>query len=528
YNGSVTPTLAINFGFAALRNNVASVGLYYGAGFLASAGGFNSALDTTVPAQDGALMLNYKMGAKGVFAGNPSQNYSSNYGGNPNINDINAAKNTPTLWTQFTGGAGPVPWYGGSTLVNGFNSQLNDLVYFGGADCKKYLSDPAAVCTSFANAGRYWRFSADPDSASALPAAEPAVGSLTTFAFTGAPPARAGMAVARGEDPSGNPVIVAWGGMSAAATATDTVIYYLYNNGGNLVAPVPTWANYTPAAPNPNVAGHAQLVYSHVTRKFYLFGGYAPTAAYTSPDTWELSITGNTCGITGACQFAWKQLNVAGGLTCYPTCPPARRSHKMAEVNYYNKNPGGTITTASGTQTCTGASPCSYGIFMEGGTTDGINPIVDRWMFDPTGNGGRGHWQRAEELPPRKLAAMTTVDYYIPSTNATAHRAVLFGGETGMHSAEVASGSFVAPTLGDTYMFDYVNNSWNRVTLLGKGYNAAAPLGLAANQLTTLGETEARQAYSATNPGTLNELSPPPLSGAIMVTRTMPKTTVGA
>ena len=195
----------------------------------------------------------------------------------------------------------------------------------------------------------------------------------------------------------------------------------------------------------------------------------------------------------------------------------------MTEVNYNNTAPA---AEPVGTDLCSESAPCSLGIFMEGGESNESILYSDRWMFDPTANAGMGHWQRVDGFPPRHLAAMSTVDYFVPSTNSYAHRAILFGGETALASPAQATGSncgaggglpclFVPPTLGDTWMFDFDTNTWNRVELLGKGYYQLVPADITD-------EFEKRQAYSADAPVPTNisVLTPPPLAGATMVTRT--------
>ena len=507
-DGTGNRSLAVSFGLVALRNNSSTKG----SGYLLGAGGFNfnSLANIANGAVGGGMLLGRK---HGPVAG---EDATANYMAIPSLMDASFTQYTPIQWRDVSepgAGGSTVPWYGGSVALPGFNLQTNDVVYFGGADCSRYLNDIAAPCTSFANPGRYWRLSADPNITAAP----------QTIAFVGTAPTRAGMAAARGTDANGNPLIVAYGGMSAANTANDVAVYFLYN-AGSQAAPVPTWGSSTPAVAGPVPYGNASLVFSHITKKFYMFGGYTPNGAVTVGDTWELSVAGNNCGIAGGCTFVWKKLNVANGLTCYPnnTCPAARRSHRMIEVNYFNRNP-------ASEPVCTNpATPCSFGIFMQGGTPDGIATFADRWMFDPTANGGLGHWQKMGDLPPRTLAAMASTSYVSPTTQAKVYRAVMFGGETGLHSPTMGTigNYFVPPTLGDTFMYDFSNNTWNRVTLLGKGYNVGTPLGSnAGNSITGVLESEARQAYSATDNSitgrALAELSPPPLSGAIMVTRTL-------
>ena len=373
---------------------------------------------------------------------------------------------------------------GGTTLLPGFDLSLNETVFFGGTDCPSYL--PGTVYTPaclFTHPGYAWRFGATPVGAA------PVAVSTITAAPAPAPglgyPARAGMAAARGVDGAGNTLILGYGGVSSPGSATDTGIWYIAGIAGSAYQ----WRYSIPPGAGPAVVANGAMVYSHTTKKFYLFGGYAPNTFYTSADTWELSVSGNCA--TGACTFAWRQMNTAGGISCSPECPTARRSHRMAEVNYFNRTPTAEPTCSSAT------APCSFGIFMEGGTSDGTSFMADRWMFDPTANGGRGVWQKMPELPPRRLAASTSLTYDIPSSGQTAHRAILFGGETGMQSPPggASSSFFVPPTLGDTWMYDYTTSSWNRVKLLGTGrFNQVAPY-------TTISSADARQTYNSIDRG---------------------------
>lgn len=487
YNGAATgSTIGVNFGLAPARNNGGN-----GAGYLYAVGGHvsGSTINAT-RATGGALNQLIKNGG--------TETATANFSGTPAL--LNGVQVAPSTWSQS---ATAVAWYGGTSLVPGFNVSTNDMIYFGGSDCTNYLSTAATGC-SFDHPSAYYRMGASPG---LNPASTQAPASA---------PARAGMASARGQDGGGNVIVVAYGGVTSGAAATDNKLYYLYNT-GTLAAPVAAWATTNPAsAAMPTVVADAAMVYSHVTGKFYLFGGTNPVASFVSAETWELTVAG-TCAAAGTCTFSWKKLDSATGLSCLPNCPAARRSHRMVEANYYNRNPGGSVT-ADGETTCTAAAPCSYGLFMQGGTSDGSTYLADRWMFDPTANGGRGHWQLMGELPPRTLASMASVDYFVPSQNKTVHRAILFGGETGMQNPALATGagSFVPPTLGDTWMYDFESNSWHRVNLLGKGYNMALPSASFAS------EADAREAYtsSAPSPSTISELSPPPLSGAMMVART--------
>jgi hypothetical protein len=92
----------------------------------------------------------------------------------------------------------------------------------------------------------------------------------------------------------------------------------------------------------------------------------------------------------------------------------------------------------------------------------------------------------------------------------------MFGGETAMENplAGIPGNSYVPPTLGDTWIFDFDNLTWNRADLLGEGYaGATAPTDISGLQL---GSTYSIVGSSATQ----RELSPPAVSGATMVTRT--------
>ena len=509
--------LASNFAATSLRNNVT------GAGYVLSAGGFDIATTSnSTPVDGGALMISKRTG--GV------ENISGNFGGVPD--NLAGIAQAPVNWANIAEGGGlTVPFYGGSTLLPGFALSTNDIVYFGGADCKDYLTNSSAPCTSFANPGLSLSLTSTPVLGSLAGAvAKPFGGEV--------PPKAAGMAAARGLDGDGNVIMVAWGGMKdKASPALAATIYYLYNNVG-----VPTWVKQDLTGTLPRAVGNGALVFSHVTRKFYLFGGYSPTTAFLSGDTWELTVSGACTAAVGSCTFSWRQLNSSSEFSCSPACPSARQGHRMVEANYYNRNPGGTTGLpaggygANGESTCGITMPCSFGIFMEGGMTAGNQPsyFTDRWMFDPTANAGAGQWQKMTEFPARTLAAMTGLDY-TTLTGATVRRAVLFGGEMGLLDPNTAATGqyFVAPTLGDTLMYDFKTSTWNRVTLLGKGYKTSAG-GVAQEKAYAAAQTlwgssnefERRQAFSANAPEAgVSELSPPPLAGGIMVTRTMPRPT---
>src|SRR5205085_670961 len=127
-------------------------------------------------------------------------------------------------------------------------------------------------------------------------------------------PARAGMAAARGLDGAGNVIIVAYGGVTTNAVATDQKIYYL--------ASTATWTQVTPVGSPPMVVADGALVFSHITKKFYLHGGINPVAGTLNSETWELSVAGDSSAVN--LTFTWRRLDTAG-LTCYPNCPQARR-----------------------------------------------------------------------------------------------------------------------------------------------------------------------------------------------------------
>jgi hypothetical protein len=436
-----------------------------------------------------------------------------------NLLDNNFLRASPATWYSINETTyGSVPWYGGAVTLPGISRNTNDIVYVGGTDCKNYMTDVTAAC-NFNNAGVYWRLGQNPITSLTAGAA------LTRVAMSAAPsggevPVKAGMAAARGKDAIGNTIIVAWGGTNSAGIEdTTSRIHFLSQDSATSTL---RWGVYTPTAGiSPPGLINAAMTYSHITRKFYLFGGHTPTVNRTRNDTWELSVSGD-CS-TGSCTFAWRQLNGVGGkLSCYPaTCPPARRSHRMAEVNY-------NAPTEAAEPDCTSpTAPCSFGIFMEGGTPDGVSYHSDRWMFDPSANDANGHWQLVNEFPARVASAMAYAEYAIPNRPLPARRAILYGGETGLSNPNISltlTGSvanyFVAPTLGDTWVFDFDNSSWNRVRLLGRGYSTSA----AAITVSGGSQNDVRQAYSvgaATDDDRrLAVLTPPPLSGAVMVSRT--------
>jgi len=505
--GGGSPTLATNFAFIAARNY--SLG-NSGAGYLYALGGFDSQTSTSespaakhTPTDQGGAFNLFWRGPLG------SESSTEQYSGMTNYPDGTTSGSSQLQWQEVSG---TFPWLGAAQLLPGFNLHQNEMVFFGGTNCRNYLMSTSSGCTMNTTGSHYWRIGPSAIDATTTP---PSPVLPQDVAFDGTAPSYAGIAADRGVDPAGNIMIVAFGGAKEGGVTDDSKIYYLYQNGTK-----PTWVS-TSSLNTPPAVAEGTLVFSHVTRKFYLFGGYHSGTRTVNGDTWELSMSNPSggpaaCTTAGTCTFTWKPLTPE--MSCYPHCPQVRRSHRMAEVNYYHRD-----TSSDGEASCSSASePCSYGIFMEGGTTDGVTPLTDRWMFDPTAQNGKGHWQLMGELPPRNFAAMTAVDYFIPTQNKVVHRAVLFGGETGLSNPQLAAQYnsnptyFVAPTLGDSWMYDFDQNTWNRIKLLGKGWKGGFPTSFSS-------EAEAREsyAYDPTSLKSASELSPPPLSGSLMVTRTV-------
>ncbi len=477
-------------------------------------------------------------------------------------NDPDGRRIAPIQWINFadvTSGEfdEKIPNLGGMGFAQGFRKRDDiDVVFWGGTDCRDYMVDTSLTSTDcdFTNGhGRYWSFTdaafnADPNTPARYMTDLTLNGNFTHIApataATGwnstAAPERAGMAVARGEDGAGNVIIVSFGGMGAPVTVSDTKVIVLWNaDSGSGVDP--TWVYLSSGGAVPPPYANAAMVFSHITRKFYMYGGYNILGgSATSSDTWELTIK----GACPACTATWRQLSVSGGLQCYPSCPGTRRSHRMVEVNYNNYQPLHEPDCTRDTL------PCSFGIFMEGGTPDGFTYPTDRWMFDPTGNGGYGTWIKVDGFPPRNLAAIAPVSYYVESALTTVNRAVMFGGQVGLQAPVMAStgpaGStpyFVPPTLGDTYIYDFDSKTWNRVKLQGRGYydsfdyfnGSRTELQLReAYAVDTVGNVEtmlAKDYVAATGTvGSRTELlalTPPPLAGHVMVTRTLPTGTEG-
>jgi len=516
---------ALNFGTVALRNNLAT-STSLNMGEILVVGGFDSSTNVNTPSgtdcTDLTMCGRFTLNRRSDPASLLSDVSKSGFVSIPNTLTGGAA--TPRQWNSIADtGAGTksVPWYGGATLLPGFDLYQNDIVYFGGTSCKNYLTSTAGSC-NFSNTGFYWNLEEDLNAL--VDTGDATDVTWVTNDQTNSPfPTSAGMAAARGLARDNNVIIVAWGGASAAKTPADPNIVWVLYDADPAATTDPTWLKL-PVTGGPTGLINASMVFSHVTGNFYLFGGYNPTTDYLSADIWELAPTSASC-TPASCTFTWSQLNTSTLFSCYPSCPAARHSHRMVEANYFNRNPGGGVAS-NGESACTATEPCSFGIFMEGGNLSktGTEPAADRWMFDPTAN-GVGQWIRMGELPPRVLPAMAGFEYKLPDGNTVIRRALLFGGETSFQSpVNTVSGKyFVAPTLGDTLMFDFDDKSsgnplqWNRVELLGKGYRDSFP---------TTPERDVREAYDSDDPttgGTTNDLSvlsPPPLSGAMMVTRT--------
>jgi hypothetical protein len=384
----------------------------------------------------------------------------------------------------IAGSPNQVPGFGGFSMHVLGDSSPPTAFSIGGTSCRNYLLTQATPCA----------FNDRIYSSTDLYPPQSAVDSTPGSA----PTARAGMASAVGIPLGGtSSVIVLFGGLSEAGVALGSTpgqkVFVKTSNAGIQEATVTSGSKPPPLV-------NAQMVYSRITRKFYLYGGMVPQSqTVTRGDTWELTLT-QSVGLFSA---SWRKLNDVG-MTCWPQCPTARRSHRMVEVSY--------ATAATGTQ----SAPHSFAIFMEGGTPNGLDFFSDRWMFDPTANGGAGHWLNVNGFPGRRLAAMTT--YEVTLQNGTRQtRALLFGGETGLEASPIHSEStpaptryYLPPTLGDTQIFDFESRAWNRAELLGRGINTMGVIG--GSDITS------RQSYN--NSVQIRALSPPPISGGLMVTRT--------
>ena len=181
----------INTAFAPLVNTSAS-GIP-GTGYVLGAGGFDQSTNVNVPdttvgdantkagcTTDGTatvsstntdlrcgggisiLTRNYQTTDNVNWATSHESNIS-NWEAVPNFLDPNTLPNTPAVWTQVAENLDGtknqiIPFLGGATMLPGFNLMLNEVVYFGGIDCRAYVDDASAPCTTFRNPGRYWSF----------------------------------------------------------------------------------------------------------------------------------------------------------------------------------------------------------------------------------------------------------------------------------------------------------------------------------------------------------------------------------
>jgi hypothetical protein len=523
---SADPSPFMNFGSSPVRKP-------NGFGFLALAGGF---FENRSTCGENDFILHYSKRNLETkiahFAATPTYSLKTELPSNTiklgqEIRPLDWLSEKPTITNT------PI-YSGGGHLLPGFDRSANELIYFGGVNCRSYLSIDSG--------------SGDCPGEDGVPIAyqdgiflmKP-VADLTSTTSTkqdadGLP--YAGMAAARGLDGVGEPMIIAWGGVQDGEDAgsppgadgtrtgrkTNTSAFILHKD----PRPTPPDSEYILSqeltlnsnSPAPLGAADATLIFSHVTGRFYLFGGVElePNRRPVN-HTWELTVT----GANGTYEGFWRELTPEGGLTCSPYCPSARRSHRMVEANYHNFDPSSEYFSD-----CKDDKPCSFGIFMEGGVAQNGTTLGDRWMFDPTANGGNGHWQLVNESPPRRLAVATSVEYRLPFSGKKVHRAIAFGGETGLMDPTQAreDGVFLPPTLGDTLLFDFDQSSWHRPQLLG--------IGLKSTHLpdsstpTEVSNFERKQYFkrdnfantTSTYHPSLAVLSPPPLAGASMITRT--------
>ena len=183
----------------------------------------------------------------------------------------------PSLWDSYSAvgnvAAPIVPYYGGSTLLAGNNINSNEVVFFGGSTCRT-TSSPPILASRLASRTRH--LSSTRNRSGRQRWHQDGSGSGCNG---GDSSCTCGHGHARGTDGSavqGNILIVAFGGMVASGVGNDTNIYYMWFNAGT-----PTWQ--TPPLPEdksvrPDLPSSPTglLVYSHVTKKYYLFGGYNP------------------------------------------------------------------------------------------------------------------------------------------------------------------------------------------------------------------------------------------------------------
>ncbi len=483
-------------------------------------------------------------------------------------NSEDGSQVNPVNWEQNSETG--LKWYGGGLLLPGLDESQQDLLYIGGSTCINYLTDSAVTAADCkmgsvangGNVGAYFRLGAGKVY---FKHKQSNWGTLLTGGTikigwtSGSPPVNAGMAGARGyyvkssNDSTPYPMILVWGGFSdpgkAANSSTDAYILY-----GNSDLTQRYWVNVTPTGDAPPASAsiaNSSMVYSHVTGKYYLFGGMTYDSnndRQTLNKTYEISVSWNAS--TSKFEVIFKELKE---ILCLPSdqnqCPAARRSHKMVEVNYNHNHP---TESATSLKDCDSnkSTACSFAIFMEGGANGSSSYLSDRWLFDPTANGARGLWTRVDDFPPRHFAALASLSYEARGIGQV-DRAVLFGGETGLANPNQIRNDgaydFVPPTLGDTMMYDFQQKSWNRVKLLGKGYytsftsnvsGAATEMDFRSHFITTeaggtatfsrlrtyAGDlTVANPAPTYVTDETVAELAPPPLAGALSLTRTLPK-----
>ncbi len=158
-------------------------------------------------------------------------------------------------------------WYGGTTWSSGVQPSNKRCGELRRSNTGNYLVVGQTNC-DFANPGGYYSMGTSPAPAGVANPAVPA-----SIAFSGTRPASAGMAAARGLDGSGNLIIIAVGGITNLGISNDLNVHYLYN-AGTSTSPIPTWVTASAANP-PTPVTNGALVYSHVTGKFYLFGGFS-------------------------------------------------------------------------------------------------------------------------------------------------------------------------------------------------------------------------------------------------------------
>jgi hypothetical protein len=196
-----------NFGAAAGRQVTTGIGYFF------AAGGFTSAA-ATVSGADTNHVLRYSARTTNEtdifrFQGLATFGIKNNFATG---NTIGAAK-SPVNWTTIGPGGGDTFDFGGSSLVEGTDQSQSEFAYFGGVNCRDYLVISGATCSGTATAvvwnttPTYWQLGN-----AAMPANVDTNATITTTfktAATDLPSQRAGMAAAKGYDPSGNAIVVA-------------------------------------------------------------------------------------------------------------------------------------------------------------------------------------------------------------------------------------------------------------------------------------------------------------------------------